>query len=188
MMVITQGIDPDWHESHLLIQVLNIGPMPRKELFNRVREQQRKKTVLGEKGWTHSRSAYVYWLKRFIEYQIAIESEGQLRLTDLGKWIANSKTGTLEDRYLFISNLTCLYCRKHGYIVVLKLEKSTAITNSKGKLYMNTECPRCDKSENQRGVHEDLSLDQFISFYDQVISELRKTARIMSNIILPISP
>jgi hypothetical protein len=43
MEVIPQGIDPDWHESHLLIQVMNIGPVPRKELFNRVREQQSKK-------------------------------------------------------------------------------------------------------------------------------------------------
>ena len=111
-MVITQDIDPDWHESHLLIQLMNIGPMPRKELFNRVREEQSKKKVLGEEGITHSESGYKYWLRKLIAAQIAIESEGQPRLTALGEWVANSTTSTLEDRYLFVSHLTCLDAEK----------------------------------------------------------------------------
>ncbi|MGB6873722.1 MAG: hypothetical protein WBE46_06265 [Dehalococcoidia bacterium] len=189
MAVIPQGIDADWHESHLRIQVMNIGPVPRKELFNRVREQQGKKVVLGEKGITHSRRAYKYWLDDLIDNQIAIEGEGQPRLTALGKWIANSQTGTLEDRYLFICNLTCLDCRKkHGRIVVLKLERSAAITNSEGRVFMDTQCPRCGKSENRRGVHEGFSVDQFIRFYDQAMSELRKTVRNMLEVILPELP
>jgi len=189
MAVIPQGIDADWHESHLLIQVMNIGPVPRKELFNRVREQQGKKVVLGEKGITHSRRAYKYWLDDLIDNQIAIESEGQPRLTALGKWIANSQTGMLEDRYLLICNLTCLDCRKkYSRIVVLKLERNTGITNSKGRAFMDTQCPRCGKSENRRGVPEGFSVDQFIRFYDQAISELRKTIRNMPEVILPELP
>ncbi|MEE8636642.1 MAG: hypothetical protein V3T04_00720, partial [Dehalococcoidia bacterium] len=104
-MLITQGFDPDWHESHLLIQLMNTGPMPRKELFNRVHEEQSKKKVLGEEGITHPRRDYLYWLKKYIAHQIAIESEGQPRLTALGEWVANSTTSTLEDRYLFVSHL-----------------------------------------------------------------------------------
>ncbi len=187
-MLITQGIDPDWHESYLLIQLMNIGPMPRRELFNRVREEQSKKKVLGEEGITHSKSAYIYWLRNQIADQIAIESEGQPRLTALGKWIANSTTSTLQDRYLFVSNLTCLDCRKAGYIVVLKPEESTAITDSKGRLCMDTECTRCGQSHKRMSVCGGFSLDQFISFYSQVVSELGKTATIMPNVILPVLP
>jgi len=188
MAVIPQGIDADWHESHLLIQVMNIGPVPRRDLFNRVRERQREKVVLGEKGITHSRRAYKYWLDDLIDNQIAIEGEGQPRLTALGKWIANSTTSTLEDRYLFVSNLTCLDCRKAGYIVVLKPEESTAITDSKGRLCMDTECTRCGQSHKRMNVCGGFSLDQFISFYSQVVSELGKTATIMPNVILPVLP
>lgn len=188
MALITQGIDPDWHESHLLIQLMNIGPMPRKELFNRVREEQSKRKVLGEEGITHSKSAYTYWLRKLIAHQIAIESEGQPRLTALGEWVANSTTSTLEDRYLFISHLTCPDCRKAGYIAILRPEESTAITNSKGRLCMDTECTGCGQLHKRMGVCEGFSLDQFISIYGQVISELREAARIMPNVMLPISP
>ena len=188
-MLITQGIDPDWHESHLLIQLMNIGPMPRKELFDRVREEQSKKKVLGEEGITHSRSAYVYWLKEHIADGIATENQGQPRLTALGDWIANSEIGTLEDKYLFICNVTCPDCRKKdGYIVILKLEKGTAITDPKGRLFADTECSRCGKRKNRKRVYEGFSVDQFIRFYDQAISELIGTARNMPELILPRLP
>jgi len=160
--------------------------MPRKELFNRVREEQSKKKVLGEEGITHSRSAYTYWLRKLIAAQIAVEGEGQPRLTALGEWVANSTMSTLEDRYRFVCHLTCLDCRKAGYIVVLELEESAAITNSKGRLCMDTECTRCGQSHKRMSICEGFSLDQFISFYGQVISELRKAARIMPNVILPV--
>ena len=172
-MLITQGIDPDWHESHLLIQLMNIGSMPRKELFNRIHEEQSKKIVFGEKDITHGISAYKYWLRRYIEDQIAIEIEGKPRLTALGKWIANSTISTLEDRCLFVSNLTCRDCRKAGYIAVLKLDERTAITDSKGKLCMDTECSRCGQSKKRMSVCGGFSLYQFASFYSQVVSELR---------------
>jgi len=77
MEVIPQGIDPDWHESHLLIQVMDIGPVPRGELFNRVRERQREKVVLGEKGITHSRRAYKYWLDDLMDNQNAADETPQ---------------------------------------------------------------------------------------------------------------
>jgi hypothetical protein len=185
MTVITQRIDPDWHESHLLIQCMNSSSVPRKDLFKCVREQQKEKDVLGERGTTHSDRAYVYWLKSLMKDQIAYESEGKPQLTALGKWIANSKTGTLEDRYLFISNLTCLDCRRDGYVVVLKAQQSTAVINSKGRLFMDTECPRCGQTENRTGVSDGLSLGEFAVFYDRSTSELRKTAKTMSQVILP---
>lgn len=185
-MRITEGIDPDWHESHVLIQLMNIGPMPRKELFNRVHEEQSKKKVLGEVGITHPKRGYLYWLKNHITDQIAIESEGQPWLTALGKWIANSEIGTLEDKYIFICNLTCLDCRKKdGYIAILKLEKGTVITNPEGRLFADTECSLCGKRKKRKHMHEGFSVDQFIRFYDQAISELIGTARNMPELVLP---
>ena len=185
MTVITHGFDPDWHESYLLIQFMNSGPMLRKDLFKHVREQQREKVVRGEKGRTHSYSAYRYWLKSLVDDQIAIEGEGRAQLTALGKWIANSNTSTLEDRYLFISNLTCLDCRNAGYIAILKPDNSSAQTNSKGGLFMDTECPKCGQMEKYTGVSDGLSLEQFVSFYERVTSELREIAKTMSQVILP---
>ena len=127
MEAISVAVDPEWHESLILIQVMNARRVPRRELFNLVREQQSKKKVLGEEGITHSRSAYVYWLKEHVAYRIAVEGEGQPRLTALGKWIANSQIGTLDDRYMFVCNGTCPHCRKeHGRMVFLKLGIGTA--------------------------------------------------------------
>lgn len=185
MAVIKHGIDPSWHESHLLIEVLNRGFMPKKQLFKQIREQQKEKIVLGQKRITHSDSAYRYWLKSHIEHQIAIEKGEQVGLTSLGKWIANSEIGTLEDRYFFISNLHCLDCKKAGYVVILKPEETTATTNSNGTLFMGTDCPRCGQKENRTRMSDGLSLDQFIRFYDRAISELRKVAETMPRVILP---
>jgi hypothetical protein len=160
--------------------------MPRKELFNRVREEQSKKKVLGEVGITHPKRDYLYWLRNHIAYKIAIESEGQPQLTGLGEWIANSEIGTLEDKYLFICNVTCSDCRKKdGYIVILKLEKGTVITDAKGGLFADTECSRCGKRKNRKRVYEGFSVDQFIRFSDQAISELIGTARNMPELVLP---
>lgn len=186
MEVITQGIDPDWHESNLLIQVMHTGPMPRKELLNRVRQLQSEKKVLGQEGITHSKSAYVYWLKQHIDHHVAVEREGQPRLTALGKWIASSETDTLEDRFLFICNVTCRDCRKeYSRIAILKLQRGTAITDSKGRILMDTQCPQCGKLENRRPVFEGFSVDQFIRFYDRAVSDLRRTVRNMPDVILP---
>jgi len=90
IVVMTPPIDPDWHESHLLIQLMNIGPVPRKELFNRVHDEQSKKKVLGEVGITHSRSAYLYWLKEHIADGIATESQGQPHVQN-GLWLIDTK-------------------------------------------------------------------------------------------------
>lgn len=182
-------LDPNWHESHLLIQIMNTGSLPRKELLNRVREEQSKIEVLGEVGITQSRSAYVYWLKQHTADRIATESEGQPRLTALGRWIANSEIGTVEDKYLFICNLACRDCRKKdGYIVILKLETGTVTTGSNERLFADTECPRCGKRENGQRVYEGFSVDQFVRFYDRAISELRKTLRAIPEVILPKLP
>jgi ssDNA-binding Zn-finger/Zn-ribbon topoisomerase 1 len=160
--------------------------MPRKELFNRVHEEQSKKKVLGEVGITHPKRDYLYWLRNHIADQIAIESEEQPRLTALGKWIANSEIGTLEDKYIFICNVTCPDCRKKdGYIAILKLEKGTAVTDLEGRLFADTECPRCGKRKNRKRVYEGFSVDQFSRFYDQAISELIETAKNMPELVLP---
>ncbi len=189
MEVTSLGVDPEWHESLLLIQVMNTRPVPRRELFNLVREQQSKKKVLGAQGITHSRSAYAYWLNDHIDYRIAVEGEGQPRLTALGKWIADSQICTLDDRYLFVCKLTCSHCRKeHGRMVFLKLDRGTATINAKGKVCMDTQCPRCGRCKNQAGLFGGFSIDQLISLYDRALPELRNVVRDMPEVVLPDSP
>jgi len=57
-------VDPYWHERHLMVLILNRGSMCKPELFDRVREEQKKRTVLGEKRQTHSRCNYDRWVER----------------------------------------------------------------------------------------------------------------------------
>lgn len=150
-MAIIQGeIDPYWHESHLIILILNKGPLPKGELLKNIRQEQKKRTVLGEKDTAHSKSAYYYWLKSRKNQWVVSERGGMLELTPLGKWIANSQLGTFFDRDDLI-NFVCPKCIKPGDLALLKPLSDTAETNAKGRLFMRVDCPRCDYSMERWG-------------------------------------
>lgn len=186
MAIIKGTIDPHWHESNLLIALLNkCGPMQKSELFECIREQQKAMFVLGEKGVTHSKSAYRYWVRARKKQGIITECDGMLQLTPLGYWIVNSKLGTLSERDNFIANFLCPSCMKSSELVLLKPRTDTAETNAKGRMFMDIECRRCNYTQKRSAVSDVPATDNFISFYNQASTELRKTIRIMGQLLTP---
>jgi len=173
MAIIKGKIDPYWHESHLIILILSKGPLPKNELFKRLNQEQKKRTVLGEKEIAHSKSAYSYWLKSRKAQWIVSECENILELTPLGRWIANSNLGTFFDREDFI-NFMCPKCTKPTDLALLKPLTDTAETNAKGRLFMRVACPRCGYSMARCGISEVLSKGEFMDFYKKALTELQK--------------
>ena len=171
MPIIKGYIDPYWHERHLMILMLNKGPMRKHELFDEITKEQKKRIVLGEKEVAHSRSAYNYWVKRRESQRVISEHGSALELTPLGKWIANSALGTFFERDDFVE-LICNECAKHGNLVFLKLLPHTAETNAKGRLFMDLQCPRCQNHISRMPISEVLSEEEFIQFYNKALREL----------------
>jgi hypothetical protein len=174
MAKIKGEIDPYWHESYLIILILNKGLISKDELFKKIRQEQKRRTVLGEKETAHSKSAYHYWLKARKKEWVVSECENTLELTPLGKWIANSKLGTLFDRDDFVVNFVCPKCTRPAHLVLLKPLPDTAETNAKGRLFMRVDCPRCEYSVERQGISEALSKGEFMDFYKKALTELQK--------------
>ena len=145
--------------------------MRKRELFEEFTREQKKRTVLGEKGVAYSRFAYNYWVNSREKQWVISGHEGILELTALGKWIANSALGTFFERDDFV-DLTCSKCRKPGDLVLLKPLPHTAETNAKGTLFMDFQCPRCSFSLKRMGVSEVLLKEEFITFYNEALREL----------------
>jgi len=164
-------VDPYWHERHLMVLILNRSSMRKPELFDRVRIEQKKRDVLGEKGQAHSRRNYDHWVERRTDQWVIVENEGTLELTGLGKWIANSRLGTFFDRDDFIE-LICSNCAKPGDLVFLKPLQGTSETNAKGRLFMDLQCPRCQNRISRMPISEVLSEEEFIQFYNKALREL----------------
>lgn len=170
-------IDPDWAESNLIILILDKGSLQVGELLEKIREEQKKRIVLGEKDITHTKSAYGYWIKQLENKWIISRDGAMVELTLLGKWISNSKLGTFCSRADFV-NLLCHECFKPADLVLLKPLVETAQTNSKGRLFMDVKCPRCQHTMIRMPMTENLAKDEFIAFYNDAVRELKRLVRI----------
>ena len=177
MAIIKGYIDPYWHESGLIILILNRCALRKDELFEQIAQEQRKRIVLGEKEITHSKSAYRYWLKKHKSQWIISEYGDTLDLAPLGKWIADSGLGTFHQRYDFV-NLICPKCAEPGDLALLKPLPGMTETNAKGRLFMDLECPRCHYGINRMGISEVLSRDGYIKFYNKALTELQKVVKV----------
>jgi hypothetical protein len=182
MAVIKGNIDPYWHESNLIILTLNRGSLWQDELFKTIKEEQQKRTIFGEKEITHSESAYKYWVKKRENHWIISRYGDKLELTPLGRWIANSELGTFFNRADFVE-LVCYKCSEPANLALLKPLPDTAETNAKGRLFMDVKCPRCQYSINRLRMSEDLTKDQFISFYNHAVGQLQRIIEIKTCII-----
>jgi len=171
MPIIKGYIDPYWHEKYLLILILNNGSMRKHELFDEIAEEQKKRIVLGEKEVVHSRRAHSYWVNYRESQWVISEHESTLKLTPLGKWIANSALGTFFERDNLV-DLICSRCAKPGDLVFLKPLPHTVETNAKGRLFMDLQCPRCHHCVKRMPISEVLSKEEFIKFYDKALREL----------------
>ena len=176
-MTIVKGyIDTYWHERHLMILVLNRGPMRKNQLFDEIRGEQRKRMVLGEKEVAHSKSAYNYWVNSRRSQWVLSKHGSILQLTPIGKWIANSTLGNFFQRDDFI-HLICSKCAKPGHLALLEPLLHTAQTNAKGILFMDLQCPRCQNCISRMPVSEILSEEEFIQFYHKALRELQRITK-----------
>jgi len=90
-----------WHENPLIISLLAEGPLARKELYERLRERQRRiRTPVGT-GLTHSTRNYRSWVNQLKAGRVIEEHESVLYLTLLGRWVANSTLGSIFERERF---------------------------------------------------------------------------------------
>ena len=176
MPIVKGYIDPYWHERHLMILKLNRGPTRKNQLFDEIREEQKKRIVLGEKEVAHSISAYNYWVNRRRSQWVINKHGSILELTLLGKWIANSTLGSFFQRDDLI-DLICSKCAKPGHLALLKPLPHTAETNAKGRLFMDLQCPRCQNCISRMPVSEVLSEEEFIQFYNKALRELHRITK-----------
>lgn len=163
--------DPFWHEKELMVQILSRGPVSKRDLFNKLTQEQRRKTFLGEKGLAHCRSTYNNWVSSRKSQWVISEHEGTLELTPLGKWIGNSTLCTFFERDHLIS-LICGQCAAPADLVFLKPLMHTAETNAKGRLFMDLQCPRCRHYVNRMPLSEVLSKEGFRELYNKALKEL----------------
>lgn len=177
MAVIKGDTDPYWHEKELIILILNKGSLRKDELFGKIKEEQKKRTVFGEKGQTHKKSTYRNWVKSRENQWVITRCGDKLELTPLGKWIANSELGTFFDRADLVE-LMCPNCSKPANLALLKPLPDTAETNVKGRLFMDVECPRCQYSMNRLPMSNNLTKNQFINFYNHGVGELKRLLKI----------
>ncbi len=155
----------------LMILILNMGPMRKRQLFDRLTSEQKKRKVLGEEGQTHSRRNYARWVRIREDQQVIVEHEGTLELTKIGAWIVKSRLATFFDRDDFI-NLVCDNCAKPGDLVLLKPLRGISEMNAKGRLFMDLQCPRCHNYISRMPISEVLSEEKFIQFYNKALREL----------------
>lgn len=160
-----------WHEKDLMVLMLNRGPMQKKELLDELAREQKKRIIFGQKDWTHSNSAYRYWLESRKRQRVISDHGSILELTPLGKWLANSTLRTFFERDDLLS-LICGHCVASGHLVFCTPLMDTAETNAKGRLFMDLQCPRCSHYLNRTGLSEVLSKEEFSRFYNQALKEL----------------
>ncbi|MFP4641671.1 MAG: hypothetical protein ACLFPU_05795 [Dehalococcoidia bacterium] len=169
------GIDEKWHESLQILLVLKTtGPLNRKDLCEKVVENQKK--IISD--YTRSKSTCIYWINSHLKDGKIREVDSLLELTQLGRWIVESKTRSMEDREWFIERNTCWKCRPSS-IVLYNLEEGTMETNKNGHVFMDVECPRCgDFIKRHRltakigKTDEGIGAEDFFRFYNRVKDEL----------------
>lgn len=171
-MPIISNYDFEWHENPLIVSLLKERPLVRQELYERLRDvQKRKETPIGRVE-PHSKGAYGYWIRHLKARGILREDSRILSLTPLGKWVANSRLGNIFERERFTS-LICSKCSKSPKIVLLKPLLNTMEVNTKGNLFLDFICPYCGSRSERCNVSGIASKDSFVSFYSQAAVELR---------------
>lgn len=165
--------DSEWHEVAIILSLLKDGPLARKELYQRTSQiQSTVESPIGT-GAVHSLGAYAYWIRHFKTAGFVEESGNILALTALGRWVAESRPGTVQERERFAS-LLCPQCTSVSTKVIRKPLWDTCEVNAKGTLFMNFKCPRCGNLDERHNLSGIAKKDEFLSFYNQAVTELRR--------------
>ena len=168
-MGIIKGIDPESHENLLIISLLRHGMLSRNELKDRIRRiQETKWSPISE---PHKDKTYNKWIRDLIQRGI-IERHGyQVKLTDLGRWIANSNLGDIFERDSFLDTFICRKCSSSSRVVLLTPLLETINenrTNIKGEIMVNLRCPKCEAVSPQTKLWPK---DKLTEFYNHAIRE-----------------
>jgi len=182
-----QAISQEWLERKVLLELLDKGAMTVNELIEKVREQQKRLSALGQKVPSRSdNSIYMTWINEFRDTHIVIDNGARLLLTPLGKWLLTSTCiSTLRERYIFIRKITCEYCHRAGSVSVLMIRPDTAKKDPKSRmLIMAVECPKCRLAE-EKALTDTLTASQFNNLYKLVLADLKKNVRFMPQLVMP---
>ncbi|MFP4640807.1 MAG: hypothetical protein ACLFPU_01305 [Dehalococcoidia bacterium] len=169
------GIGEYKHETLFMLELFKAGRLTRKKL----RELLVGKKIFADYSW-HT-NTYNKWIMKGMGVGLIREVDSLLELTNLGRWLVESKTRSMEDRDWFIHKHTCPKCRPSS-IVLYKLKADTAETNQAGTTFMDVECPRCGAyirrhritGKTDKTSERILSVEEFFRFYNRVEEELRE--------------
>lgn len=178
-MAIISSDDSEWHEVAVILSLLKDGSLARNELYQRTRQiQSTVESPIGT-GPVHSPGAYAYWIRHFKTAGIVEEYGGILALTALGRWVAASQLGTVQERERFAS-LLCPQCSSASMKVIRNPLRDTCEVNAKGTLFMNFTCPRCGNLDVRHNLSGIAKKDDFLQFYNQAVMELRRYVSIVA--------
>jgi hypothetical protein len=171
-MAIIKGIDPESHENLLTISLLRNGMLSRNELKERIRRIQETKWSPNFKP--HAYRTYDYRIRDLIRRGIVERLGHQVKLTDLGRWIANSNLGDIFERDSFLDMFICRRCRSYSRVVLLTPLLETINenwTNIKGEVWVNLQCPKCEAVSPQTKLWPK---NKLIEFYSRAVRELEE--------------
>ena len=97
-----------------------------------------------------------------------------MKLTDLGRWIANSNLGVIFERDSFLDMFICRRCRSYSRVVLLTPLLETINenwTNIKGEVWVNLQCPKCEAVSPQTKLWPK---NKLIEFYSRAVRELEE--------------
>ena len=159
-------------ERWLIIKLLKEGKLNRRELKERIRSKQKEEFArFGAEP--HTDGTYDKWIRDLKKRGIIQEFNKELRLTALGKWLANSNLDSLFGRDSFLHVFIYKKCSSPPDGVVLVTPLVDTIDESKinvrGLVWVDLKCPRCGTLFPQNHLRPK---DELVKFYNQAIVEL----------------
>lgn len=127
----------------------------------------------------HSKSNFYERIKTLSSCGIVQRVGTDLALTELGKWVANSKMRTQNDRLAFADTWLCTNCTDERHIVVLAPLVETLQRTSSG-IRMDAACPSCGRKNMYVPAPSGMDVDCFVTFFNEAIAELGQYAEVIS--------
>ena len=177
-MPIISSDDSEWHDVAIILSFLKDRLLARNELYRKISQKQgTMESPIGTRA-IHSDGAHAYWIHHFTTAGIVEECGDILRLTALGRWVAESRPGTVQERERFAS-LLCPQCSSASTKVIRKPLWGTCEVNAKGTLFMSFKCPKCGNLDERHNLSGIAKKDDFLWFYNQAVMEMRRYVSIV---------
>jgi rubrerythrin len=178
-----------WHEELLSISLLGKSSLsiPREDLKRTIRSIQKERSALYKPhvpDQCHSNSSYDYWIRDLKKRGVIEEENGELRLTNLGKWIARSDLGRLFERNSFLETFICKKCSSLISVVLLTPLLDTidpkTVNVKKGTIWIDLRCPICSDIVTTK---LEFNRDTLTRFYNQAVEELGQLVKLKAEMV-----